>query len=235
MLLILPVHHQGLPARSALKTTQGLPARSSVKTGHWPVFRALLTHRIIFRACLTPSQPFPGLPARSSLKMVHRTIFRALRTPCSFSCVIRSNPRFAMVFSASLTLKTPCSPGLHRPSSPTGRGRFRPPGGKAARTCFPDGKPFPGPAGPFVGENSPPDCFPGPPHPNGKAAGIRLHARVCPLALPSLFFTHFVRFKSPFGCLRHPADEPPDFHLNRTPFVHWLRRTLSTGFVTLYY
>ena len=55
---------QGLPARSSVKTTQGLPARSSVKTGHWPVFRALLTHRIIFRACLTPSQPFQGLPAR---------------------------------------------------------------------------------------------------------------------------------------------------------------------------
>ena len=99
--------------------------------------------------------------------MVHRTIFRALRTPCGFSCAIRSNPRFAMVFSASLTLKTPCSPGLHRPSSPTGRGRFRPPGGKAARTKSlarfrPPGvhaagadhqrgcSPSPGPTGPFV-------------------------------------------------------------------------------------
>ena len=134
-----------------------------------------------------------------------------------FSCVIRSNPRFAMAFSASLTLKTPCSPGLHRPSSPTGRGRFRPPGGKAVRTCFPDGKPFPGPAGPFVGENDPGpagpfgtendpldhfpgvphplDRFPGPPHPTGEAGGIRTDARVCPLALPSLFFTHFVRFQ----------------------------------------
>ena len=58
---------QGLPARSSVKTTQGLPARSSVKTGHWPVFRALLTHRIIFRACLTPTRGrLPAVTPRQS-------------------------------------------------------------------------------------------------------------------------------------------------------------------------
>ena len=45
---------QGLPARCSVKTTQGLPARSSLKTGHWPVFRALRTHRTVFRALATP-------------------------------------------------------------------------------------------------------------------------------------------------------------------------------------
>ena len=46
---------QGLPARSSVKTTQGLPARSVLKMIHWIIFRAYLTHRIDFRALLTPS------------------------------------------------------------------------------------------------------------------------------------------------------------------------------------
>ena len=36
---------------------------SSLKTGHWPVFRALRTHRTVFRALTTPMGKAFGGPA----------------------------------------------------------------------------------------------------------------------------------------------------------------------------